>query len=78
MRTLAELAVGHSATVLEVIGDDSISIRLMEMGITEGEQVSLVGRAPFGDPLEIKVRGYRLSVRSVEAKRVAISTLAEQ
>lgn len=73
MKTLADVAVGHSATVVEVIGDDSIAVRLMEMGLTDGESIKLIGKAPFGDPLEIQVRGYRLSVRSAEAKRVVVS-----
>ncbi len=72
MKTLADVAVGQSATVVEVIGDDSIAVRLMEMGLTDGESIKLMGKAPFGDPLEIQVRGYRLSVRSAEAKRVVV------
>ena len=72
MRTLADIASGQTATVIEIIGDDSIALRLMEMGITDGEQIKLVGRAPLGDPLEILVRGYRLSLRTLEAKRIQI------
>ena len=72
MHTLADIASGQTATVVEIIGDDAIAMRLMEMGITEGEQIKLVGRAPFGDPLEILVRGYRLSLRNVEAQRIHI------
>ena len=72
MHTLADIAAGQTATVLEISGDDSIAIRLMEMGITDGEEIKLIGRAPLGDPLEILVRGYRLSLRKVEAQRVHV------
>lgn len=72
MPTLADIAAGHTATVADVIGDDSIAVRLMEMGITDGEQIKVIGRAPLGDPLEIQVRGYRLSLRNVEAERIQV------
>ncbi len=74
MHTLADIAAGQTATVIEIIGDDSIAVRLMEMGLTDGEPVKLVGRAPLGDPLEILVRGYRLSLRTSEAQRIRIET----
>jgi ferrous iron transport protein A len=71
---LAELPLGSSARVLTVTGNDQISLRLMEMGITPGVDLSIVGTAPFGDPLELDVRGYRLSVRRSEAARVQVET----
>lgn len=75
MHTLADISSGQTATVMEILGDDSIAVRLMEMGITDGEPVKLIGRAPLGDPIEILVRGYRLSLRTSEAKRIRIETL---
>lgn len=60
--------------MLTVTGNDQISLRLMEMGITPGVDLSIVGTAPFGDPLELDVRGYRLSVRRSEAARVQVET----
>lgn len=72
MRTLADIAIGQTAIVIEIIGEDSIAVRLMEMGITEGEPVRVIGRAPLGDPLEIQIRGYRLSLRSIEAQRIHV------
>jgi len=72
MHTLADLAAGQTATVVEVSGDDSIAVRLMEMGVIEGEPVKLIGRAPMGDPLEVLIRGYRLSLRQIEAKRIQV------
>ena len=74
MTLLAELPLGSSARVLTVTGNDQISLRLMEMGITPGVDLSIVGTAPFGDPLELDVRGYRLSVRRSEAARVQVET----
>lgn len=72
MLSLASISPGETVTVAEISGDDSISARLMEMGIIDGEELTLVGRAPLGDPLEISLRGYRLSLRTVEAERVLI------
>ena len=60
---------------MAIHGDDAISVRLMEMGLLDGEQVKMVGSAPLGDPLEIEIRGYRLSLRTREAQRVEIETL---
>jgi ferrous iron transport protein A len=69
---LAELAVGDRAQVLQVVGEDEITLRLLEMGLTPGVEVILIGRAPLGDPLELEVRGYRLSLRTSEAQRVEV------
>jgi ferrous iron transport protein A len=68
--TLAELSVGQQARVAGVAGADDVSQRLMEMGLTPGTLVRLLGAAPLGDPLELELRGYRLSVRKSEAARV--------
>lgn len=72
MRTLAQLLVGQKARVSTIHGMDDISIRLLEMGLTPGVEVMLVGSAPLGDPLELEVRGYHLSVRKSEAARVEL------
>ena len=72
MGTLAEMSVGQQARVRQIAGDDSIGIRLMEMGLTPGVQVSIIGTAPLGDPLELEIRGYRLSLRRREAERVVV------
>lgn len=73
MKTLDGLAPGESARVLDVDGNDAVAVRLMEMGLIEGEEIQLLGAAPFGDPLEFLVRGYRLSLRKDEARRVTIA-----
>ena len=70
--SLEDLAVGGSAHVIDVAGDDAVAIRLLEMGLTPGVAVSVLGRAPFGDPIELGLRGYRLSIRRAEAGRVTI------
>ncbi len=70
--TLADIAPGQSATISEVTGDDAISVRLMEMGLTDGETVRVVGRAPLGDPIELSIRGYKLSLRKLEAARIQV------
>lgn len=64
--------MGGQARVANVAGDDDVALRLLEMGLTPGTAVRLVGRAPLGDPLEFEVRGYRLSLRRAEAARVAV------
>jgi len=64
--------VGSRGRVVMVTGADEISVRLLEMGLTPGTEVSVVGTAPLGDPLELELRGYRLSVRRSEAARVEI------
>ena len=72
MSNLAELRVGTPAKVLRINGTDDISQRLLEMGLTPGTLVCVLGAAPLGDPLELELRGYRLSVRKSEAARVEI------
>ncbi len=72
MMTLADLQVGQSAIILDVVGDDAVAQRLMEMGLTDGESIRLIGFAPMGDPIEFSVRGYRLTLRRTEATRVQV------
>jgi ferrous iron transport protein A len=71
---LSELKVGMPSKVLRIEGNDEITFRLLEMGLTPGVSISLVGAAPLGDPLEYELRGYRLSLRKSEAARVEIET----
>ena len=76
MSTLAELPIGSRAKVARIDGIDELSCRLMEMGLTPGVELRVIGVAPLGDPLELELRGYRLSVRKSEAQRVAVEPVA--
>ena len=71
---LSQLPIGSRGEVVRVDGVDEISLRLMEMGLVPGTDFILLGAAPLGDPLELEVRGYRLSLRKSEAARVEILT----
>ena len=73
MKTVADMQVGDSGDVISITGQDSLAARLMEMGLTPGVAVKLIGVAPLGDPLELLVRGYRLSLRRTEAARVEVA-----
>ena len=72
MPSLDELPIAVRAWVTRVEGDDDLSVRLLEMGLTPGVEVCILGVAPLGDPIELEVRGYRLSVRRREAMRVQV------
>ena len=74
MKLLSEAARGERFRVVEISGDDTLSMRLMEMGLTPGVEVEMLGAAPLGDPLEFEVRGYRLSLRKTEAERVSVQS----
>ena len=71
--TLDELPLGSSAKVVKLAGAPGIRRRLMEMGITVGAGVQAIRRAPLGDPLEVKVRGYQLSLRKEEAGAIEVA-----
>ena len=70
--TLDTLKKNESARIIEVVGTDAAAVRLMEMGVTDGETITMVGTSPFGDPIEFSIRGYRLSLRKAEAHRVRV------
>lgn len=71
---LSKLPVGSRGRVARIDGDDEVSIRLMEMGLVPGVELALLGVAPLGDPLELELRGYRLSVRKAEAARILVTS----
>ncbi|CAN5299269.1 ferrous iron transport protein A [soil metagenome] len=73
--TLAAAPIGTRARIVELSGEDSLVQRLLEMGLTEGEEIEVVRHAPLGDPIEIHIRGYNLSLRRSEATSVIIETL---
>lgn len=72
MLTLADIVPGQTAQVLDVTGNDGLAARIMEMGIIEGERIRVIGVAPLGDPMDLEVQGYRLSLRKAEARRISV------
>jgi Fe2+ transport system protein FeoA len=72
MPSLDQLRLGERARVEAIRGDDAIVQRLLEMGLFEGEEVEVIGFAPLGDPMEVRLRDYRLSLRRSEAARVQV------
>jgi ferrous iron transport protein A len=74
MPTLDQLQAGQRARVDAIQGSDAIVQRLMEMGVLEGEEIEVVGFAPLGDPMEVRLRDYRLSLRRSEAARIEVHT----
>ena len=74
MRSLATVNIGSTTQVLEISGEDKTSLRLLEMGLTPGVEVTVVGTAPLGDPVELELRGYRLSIRRNEAALVVVAS----
>ncbi|MBR2646610.1 MAG: ferrous iron transport protein A [Clostridia bacterium] len=72
MKRLSQFAVGERGVVLSVTGDGAIRRRLFDMGVTPGVEVRLRKKAPFGDPIEITLRGYALTLRKAEAARVVL------
>lgn len=73
VQSLATLQRGVDAEVVSVEGSGAIAVRLLEMGFVPGSQVSVVKAAPFGDPLELCLRGYHVSLRKAEAARVKVA-----
>ncbi|MBU5312918.1 ferrous iron transport protein A [Tissierella carlieri] len=72
MKTLNQIACGETVTVLKLHGEGSIKRRIMDMGLTKGTQVMVRKVAPLGDPIELNVRGYDLSLRKSDAKMVEV------
>ena len=71
-KTLNEVEVGEVGTIVRVAGTGIIRRRLFDMGITPGAQFSFRKKAPLGDPIEITLRGYELTLRKVEAQNVVV------
>jgi ferrous iron transport protein A len=72
VRKLSELVAGDRGKVVKVEGDAEAARRLMEMGLMRGTTVEVVRRAPLGDPLEVKVRGFMLTLRRSEAEHIEV------
>jgi len=72
MTTLDLMTTGQCGRIQAVADDGAIGQRLLEMGLLEGEEIEVIGFAPLGDPMEIRLRDYRLSLRRAEAARVTV------
>ena len=72
MKTLREAKVGQDAVVVKLHGEGATKRRIMDMGITKGVQVHIRKVAPLGDPIEVTVRGYELSLRKADAELIEV------
>jgi ferrous iron transport protein A len=76
MKTLREARVGETVRVVKLTGEGAIKRRIMDMGITKGAEVTVRKLAPLGDPMELTVRGYELSVRKADAGMIEVENVA--
>lgn len=72
MKTLKDAKVGETVTVKRLYGEGPVKRRIMDMGITKGAQLQVRKVAPLGDPMELNVRGYELSVRKADAEMIEV------
>ena len=72
MQTLRQVKVGETVTVVKLHGEGAVKRRIMDMGITKGVQVYVRKVAPLGDPVEVNVRGYELSIRKNDAEMIEV------
>ena len=70
MKTLREVAIGSTCKVKKLHGEGAVKRRIMDMGITKGVEIKVQKVAPLGDPMEVTVRGYQLSIRKADAEMV--------
>ena len=73
MGTLKQVKVGETVTVSKINGNGAVKRRIMDMGITKGAEVFVRKVAPFGDPVEITIRGYELSLRKADAEMIEVN-----
>ncbi len=70
MKKLSELSVGSRGVIKNILGEGKVRRRMLDMGVTPGAEVYLRKKAPLGDPIEVTIRGYELTLRKVEANLV--------
>lgn len=75
MKTMADIAVGNSCRIIKVNGEGRVRRRLFDMGVTPGINIYIRKKAPLGDPIEITIRGYELTLRSNEASLVEVEVI---
>ncbi len=73
MKTLRDTAVGETVQVVKLHGDGPVRRRIMDMGITKGVEVYVRKVAPLGDPIEVNVRGYELTIRKADADQIEVT-----
>ena len=71
--TLNDIKPGQTATIVRLCGEGAVKRRIMDMGLTKGTQVTVCKVAPLGDPIELAVRGYELSIRKDEAAAIEVA-----
>ncbi len=72
MKTLKDVKVGETVKVVKLTGEGPVKRRIMDMGITKGVEIYVRKVAPLGDPVEVTVRGYELSVRKADAEMISV------
>ncbi|MBQ6757132.1 MAG: ferrous iron transport protein A [Oscillospiraceae bacterium] len=72
MKTLKDVKIGESAVVVKLHGEGAVKRRIMDMGITKGTELFVRKVAPLGDPMELTVRGYELSIRKADAEMIEV------
>ena len=72
MKTLRNAAIGETVKVVKLYGEGAVKRRIMDMGITKGVEIYVRKGAPFGDPIEVTVRGYELSLRKADAEMIEV------
>ncbi len=72
MNTLKDVKPGQTVTVLKIQGEGAVKCRIMDMGVTKGSSIHLRKIAPLGDPIEITIRGYELSIRKSDAEKILV------
>lgn len=72
MKTLRETACGETVKVVKLTGEGPVKRRIMDMGITKGVEIYVRKMAPLGDPVEVTVRGYELSLRKADAEMISV------
>ena len=77
MKTLRDVPVGGNAIVVKLHGEGAVKRRIMDMGVTKGVDVHVRKVAPLGDPIEIRIRGYELTLRKEDAAKITVEKLSE-
>ncbi|MBQ1318399.1 MAG: ferrous iron transport protein A [Solobacterium sp.] len=78
MKTLRDVAIGGTCTVKKLHGEGAVKRRIMDMGVTKNVEIYVRKVAPLGDPIEVTVRGYELSIRKADAEKVEVYDETEE